>query len=241
MQLIPAIDLMAGKIVRLSRGDPKTSKIYEKFGNPLKTARKWQLEGAKKLHIIDLDAALGFGNNRSIISEIAKNINLPIQVGGGIRSFNEVERLLTLKIHQVILGDLPFSNPDALMQIQKKFGADHVIVALDNKNGEIMVQGWKSKTSFGVKESLKKFLSMGIYRFLITSITRDGTLSGPDIETLTRATRFSGAKIIAAGGIGRLEDLMNLQKIGVEGVVIGKAFYEERFTLKEALEILGGT
>jgi phosphoribosylformimino-5-aminoimidazole carboxamide ribotide isomerase len=240
MQLIPAIDLMKGRIVRLSRGDPKTAKIYEQFGDPIRTAQKWQTDGAKKLHIIDLDAALGSGNNQSLISEIAENINLPIQVGGGIRSFKDVERLLSLRIDQVILGALPFNDPLALIQIQEKFGPNHVIVALDNKNGNIMIEGWKTKTSMGIKEALKKFLSMGIYSFLITSITKDGTLSGPDLETLDKANRNPGAKIIAAGGIGQIEDLLNLQRIGVEGAVIGKALYEERFTLKEALEKLGG-
>jgi phosphoribosylformimino-5-aminoimidazole carboxamide ribotide isomerase len=231
---------MKGRIVRLSRGDPKTAKIYEQFGDPIKTAKKWQADGAKKLHIIDLDAALGSGNNRSIIAEIAKNVNLPIQVGGGIRSFKDAERLFALKIDQVILGALPFNYPSALIKIQKKFGPSHVIVALDNKNDEIMIEGWKTKTSMGIRESLKNFLSMGIYRFLITSITKDGTLSGPDLDTLNKASRNPGAKIIAAGGIAQLEDLLALQRIGVEGVVIGKALYAERFTLKEALEILGG-
>ncbi|MCW3997314.1 MAG: 1-(5-phosphoribosyl)-5-[(5-phosphoribosylamino)methylideneamino]imidazole-4-carboxamide isomerase [Candidatus Bathyarchaeota archaeon] len=240
MQLIPAIDLMKGRIVRLSRGDPKTAKIYEQFGDPVQTAQKWQAEGAKKLHIIDLDAALGSGNNYSLISEIVENVTLPIQVGGGIRSFKDAERLLALKIDQVILGALPFNDPSALILIQEKFGPDHVIVALDNRNGDIMIEGWKTKTSMGINEALKKFLSMGIYSFLITSITKDGTLSGPDLETLDKANRNPGAKIIAAGGIGQLEDLLDLQGIGVEGAVIGKALYEERFTLKEAFEKLGG-
>jgi phosphoribosylformimino-5-aminoimidazole carboxamide ribotide isomerase len=240
MQLIPAIDLMKGRIVRLSRGDPKTAKIYRQFGDPVQTAQKWQAEGAKKLHIIDLDAALGSGNNYSLISEIVENVTLPIQVGGGIRSFKDAERLLALKIDQVILGALPFNDPSALILIQEKFGPDHVIVALDNRNGDIMIEGWKTKTSMGINEALKKFLSMGIYSFLITSITKDGTLSGPDLETLDKASRNPGAKIIAAGGIGQLEDLLDLQGIGVEGAVIGKALYEERFTLKEAFEKLGG-
>ncbi|HUU86443.1 MAG TPA: HisA/HisF-related TIM barrel protein, partial [Candidatus Glassbacteria bacterium] len=107
MQLIPAIDLMNGRIVRLSRGDPNTAKIYEQFGGPVTTAKKWQKDGAKKLHIIDLDAALGSGNNRSIIAEIAESVNLPIQVGGGIRTIKDVEHLLSLGINQVILGALP--------------------------------------------------------------------------------------------------------------------------------------
>ncbi|MBK5132820.1 1-(5-phosphoribosyl)-5-[(5-phosphoribosylamino)methylideneamino] imidazole-4-carboxamide isomerase [Candidatus Bathyarchaeota archaeon] len=231
---------MNGRIVRLSRGDPNTAKIYEQFGGPAKTAQKWQKDGAKKLHIIDLDAALGFGNNRSIIAEIAESVNLPIQVGGGIRTIKDVEHLLSLGIDQVILGALPFNDPFALNQIQKQFGSDVVIVALDNKNGKIMIEGWKTKTMMGVRGSLTKFLGVGIKSFLITSIPKDGTLSGPDLETLDKASRTPGAEIIAAGGIGQLDDLRELQKIGVEGAVIGKALYEERFTLKEALNQFGG-
>ena len=232
---------MNGRIVRLSRGDPNTAKIYEQFGDPIKTAQKWQEDGAKKLHIIDLDAALGSGNNRSIISEIAKSITLPIQVGGGIRTIIDVEHLLSLGIDQVILGALPFNDPFALNKIQKQFGSDVVIVALDNKNGNIMIEGWKTKTKLRVRDSLNKFIGMGIKSFLITSIIKDGTLSGPDLETLGEASRIPEAKIIAAGGIGQIEDLIELNKIGVDSAVIGKALYEERFTLKEALNQFGGT
>ncbi len=142
MQLIPSIDLMNGKIVRLSQGDPKTAKVYDQFGGPVETARKWKAEGAKKLHIIDLDAALGTGNNRSVIAEIAENVELSIQVGGGIRTIETAQKLLTTGISQVILGALAFSNPKAITQIQQEFGAETVIVALDNRNGKIMVEGW---------------------------------------------------------------------------------------------------
>ncbi len=232
---------MNGRIVRLSRGDPNTAKIYKQFGDPIKTAQKWEEDGAKKLHIIDLDAALGSGNNRSIISEIAESTTLPIQVGGGIRTIMDVEHLLSLGIDQVILGALPFNDPFALNKIQKQFGSDVVIVALDNKNGNIMIEGWKTKTKMKIRESLNKFIGMGIKSFLITSIIKDGTLSGPDLETLGEASKIPEAKIIAAGGIGQLEDLIELNKIGVDSAVIGKALYEERFTLKEALSQFGGT
>jgi phosphoribosylformimino-5-aminoimidazole carboxamide ribotide isomerase len=231
---------MNGRIVRLSRGDPRTAKIYEQFGNPVETAQKWQADGAEKLHIIDLDAAFGFGDNLSLIAKIAENVTLPIQVGGGIRSLRYVEKLFALKIDQVILGALPFKDPPILIQIKQKFGSDAVIVALDNKNGKVMIEGWKTRTTMGIRESLKKFLSMEIHNFLITSIVKDGTLSGPDLKTLKEINRTPEVKIIAAGGIGQLEDLINLKRIGVAGAVIGKALYEEQFSLKEALKKLGG-
>ena len=239
MQLIPAIDLMNGKIVRLTHGDPKTAKVYSQFGGPIETAKKWQAEGATKLHIIDLDAALGMGNNLSVIADIAKSLDLPIQVGGGIRNIDAVEKVLRLGVSQVILGALAFSDPDAVTQVQQEFGAKSVIVALDNRDGKIMVEGWKTATALDMKEALKKFVALGVEAFLVTSITKDGTLSGPDLDTLREACQYPNVAVIAAGGIGGLNDLVALKRVGVEGAVIGKALYEGRFTLKEALKTVG--
>ena len=255
MQLIPAIDLMGGKIVRLTRGDPKTAKTYEEqFGTPLEAAKRWRDEGAGKLHIIDLDAAFGKGDNYEVISEIAANVELPIQVGGGIRSFEIASKLFKTGIKQVILGSLAFSDPACIRKIRDRFGADSVIVALDNnKDGLVMTQGWKNPKGFIVKrkgskkrfylkslnvqDALEMFTGLfGVERFLITSTVQDGMLSGPDLNTLSKAVEFPNAKIIAAGGISSIKDLAVLKEIGVEGVVIGKALYEGHFTLKEALQ-----
>ncbi len=239
MQLIPAIDVMNGEIVRLTHGNPDTAKVYSQFGGPVETAKKWQAEGAKKLHIIDLDAALGIGDNLPVIAEIAENTSFTIQVGGGIRNIKAVEKVLGLGINQVILGALAFSNPQAVTQIQQSFGAKSVIVALDNRDGKIMVEGWKTATALGVKEALEKFVVLGVKTFLVTSITKDGTLSGPDLDTLREACQYPEVEVIAAGGIGGLNDLVALKRMGVEGAVIGKALYEGRFTLKEALKTVG--
>jgi len=240
MQLIPAIDLMNGKIVRLTRGEAKTAKIYEtEFGTPVDAAKRWRDEGASKMHIIDLDAAFALGNNYSVIAEIANDVKLPIQVGGGIRSYEIIENLFETGITQVILGALAFSDPSAIGKIQKKFGAESVIVALDNKDGLIMVEGWKTATAMTVEDALEKYTNLGVRRFLITSIAQDGMLTGPDLPTLSQATLYPNAKIVAAGGIGRIGDLAALKEIGVEGAVIGKALYEKRFTLKEAIQKIG--
>jgi len=239
VQLIPAIDLMNGKIVRLTHGDPKTAKVYSQFGGPVETAKKWQADGATKLHIIDLDAALGMGDNLSIIADIAESTDLPIQVGGGIRSISTVEKVLGLGVRQVILGALAFSDPQVITQIQQKFGAQSVIVALDNRDGKVMVEGWKTATAFGMKEASEKFVALGVKVFLVTSITKDGTLSGPDLDTLREACQYPDVEVIAAGGIGGLNDLVALKRVGVVGAVIGKALYEGRFTLKEALKMMG--
>lgn len=240
MQLIPAIDLMSGKIVRLTRGEAKTAKTYEKkFGTPLEAAKRWRDEGAGKLHIIDLDAAFSLGDNRAVIAEVAKNIDLPIQVGGGIRSYETAEKILQTGVTQVILGALAFSDPTAIIKIQKKFGDESVIVALDNKDGQIMVEGWQTKTAMTVDDALDKYTALGVRRFLITSIVQDGMLTGPDLQTLSGATLYPNVKIIAAGGIGTIGDLVALKEIGVEGAVIGKALYEEKFTLKQAIQTIG--
>lgn len=236
MQVIPAVDLMNGKVVRLSRGDPETAKVYSQFGGPVETAQEWKRQGAEKLHIIDLDAAFQTGNNISVISKIAESVGLPIQVGGGIRTFEAAEKLLNAGISQVILGALAFSDPDAIGRIREKFGLNRVLVALDNKEGRIMVEGWKTATQFGIEEALDKFAKMNVKTFLITSITKDGTLSGPDLETLAQACQYPNVDVLAAGGIGSLTDLIALKRVGVAGAVVGKALYEGRFTLKEAIK-----
>jgi phosphoribosylformimino-5-aminoimidazole carboxamide ribotide isomerase len=240
MQLIPAIDLMGGKIVRLTKGKAETAKSYEtQFGTPLQAAERWRDEGAGKLHIIDLDAAFSIGDNRAVTAEVAKNISLPIQVGGGIRSYEIAEALLKVGVAQVILGSLAFSDPSVITKIQKRFGPDSVIVALDNKEGRIMVEGWQTETAMTVDHALEKYSLLDVHTFLITSIAQDGMLNGPDLQTLSAAIMYPDAKIIAAGGIGSIGDLSALKEIGCEGAVIGKALYEGRFTLKEALAKIG--
>jgi phosphoribosylformimino-5-aminoimidazole carboxamide ribotide isomerase len=231
---------MNGKIVRLTRGEAKTAKFYDtQFGTPVEAAKRWADEGAGKLHIIDLDAAFGLGNNHAVIAEISKNVKLPIQVGGGIRSCETAETLFQTGITQVILGALAFSDPSAISKIRTRFGVDSVIVALDNKDGQIMVEGWKTATAMTVDEALEKYTTMSVRNFLITSIAQDGMLNGPDLLTLSQAAQYPNAKITAAGGIGSIGDLAALKDIGVEGAVIGKALYEGRFTLKEAISKIG--
>jgi phosphoribosylformimino-5-aminoimidazole carboxamide ribotide isomerase len=230
---------MKGKIVRLTRGEAKTAKVYDQFGGPILTAKKWEEEGARKLHLIDLDAALGIGNNFSVIEQIVKNVDIPIQIGGGIRKITTAKKLLKLGVNQVILGALAFNNPKVITKIQQEFDFATVIVALDNRNGKIMVEGWKIPTGMDLTQALKSFEEFRVTTFLITSITKDGTLSGPDLENLSKACRYPNLKIIAAGGVGSLSDLVALKRIGVEGVVIGKALYEGKFSLKEAVKIGG--
>lgn len=240
MEVIPAIDLMKGKVVRLFQGDPKTAKIYDQLGDPVAIAKMWEKDGAKTLHIIDLDAALNLGNNFAMISKIADAVNLPIQVGGGIRKLETAENLLKMGISRIILGSLAFNEPHTLTKIQKKFGNERLIVALDHQNGRVMVEGWKTPTKLGIEEALAKFLDLQIKTFLVTSITQDGTLVGPDVNTLSKVCVNPRVNIIAAGGVSSLNDLITLKQIGVKGVIVGKALYEGRFTLKEAIKTVKG-
>jgi phosphoribosylformimino-5-aminoimidazole carboxamide ribotide isomerase len=236
MQVIPAIDLMNGKVVRLTKGDPQQATFYDSWGAPVEVAQKWKREGADRLHIIDLDAAFGKSDNLKVVAEISKATSLPIQVGGGIRSVEAVKRLLNASIQYVILGSLAFREPSAIKQIQKKFSPDRIIVALDHRDGMVMVEGWTSSTTYTLMEALEEFAKLGVKAFLITSITKDGTLSGPDLDTLEETCKWSGGGIIAAGGIGTLKDLTALKRIGVDAAVVGKALYEGKFTLKEAIQ-----
>lgn len=236
MQVIPAIDLMKGRVVRLLRGDAEQATFYDQWGSPTDVALKWKSDGAQRLHIIDLDAAFDKPDNLKEVVEISRATSLPIQVGGGIRSIEAVETLLSAGIQCVILGSFAFQDPNAITQIQGKFGAERVIIALDNRDGIVMVRGWTCTTTFTLKEALENYAKLGAKSFLITSITKDGTLSGPDLDTLEKACTWSGGGIIAAGGIGTLKDLVALKLVGVDAAVVGKALYEGRFTLKQAIE-----
>lgn len=231
---------MKGKVVRLTKGDPEKATFYDSMGTPLEIAKKWQDEGAQRLHIIDLDAAFGKPDNLEVITEIAKTTELPIQVGGGIRSVEVAQRLLNAGIQYVILGSLAFSDPYAIVQLQKEFSPERVIVALDHREGVIMVEGWTSSTSVSLRDALAEYASLGAKSFLITSITKDGTLKGPDLGILEEACQYSHKGVIAAGGIGTLEDLQAIKKVGAEAAVVGKALYEGKFTLKEAIAAVQG-
>ncbi|MCS7114696.1 MAG: 1-(5-phosphoribosyl)-5-[(5-phosphoribosylamino)methylideneamino]imidazole-4-carboxamide isomerase [Nitrososphaerota archaeon] len=236
MKVFPAIDLMEGKVVRLCQGDPKTAKKYDYLGEPVTMAKKWEREGADALHIIDLDAAFNKGNNLVTISNIVDAVKLPVHVGGGIRSIETAENLLNIGVKYIMLGTLAFKKPEVIVDLVERFG-DRIIIALDHRDTKIMVEGWKTSVEIEVKDALKRFLELQVKTFLLTSVSRDGTLGGVDVDVLSQACAYKEARIIAAGGVGSLKDLAVLKRIGVYGVVIGKALYEGLFTLKEALKV----
>ncbi len=240
MQIIPAVDLMNSRVVRLVRGDPETMKSYEHFGDPVMVAKRWEKEGADAIHIIDLDAALNRGSNLGVIKEIVRVVKLSTQVGGGIRNLEAARTLLRMGVQRIILGALAFNEPSGVAELLMNFGSERVVVALDYHDDKVMVKGWKTTTKLSVEEAATRFLQLGAEKFLVTSITRDGTLKGPDYDMLKRVCSYPHISVIAAGGVSSLQDLALLKQVGVWGVVIGKALYEGVFELREALKIGSG-
>ena len=233
MQIIPAIDILDSQLVRLTKGDPSTKESY-RTSNPAEAAVEWARRGAEMIHIIDLDAALGKNPNTDMILGITQEVDTPIQVGGGIRSIEVAEKLLDGGVERIILGSLPIKEPETALKILNKYSSDRVIIALDHKNGNLMVQGWQQTTEHKLGESLQAFTQQGYEWFLVTDINQDGTLDGPDCKTYNEIA--CSGKIIASGGVGSLEDIRRLKETGVEAAVIGKALYLNQFSLEEAME-----
>lgn len=237
MEVIPAVDLMNGRVVRLLKGNPQFPKSYEHLGSPVEVAMKWEAEGAKSIHVIDLNAALELGSNLHVIKEIVNTVGIPVQVGGGIRSLESARGLLNLGVDRIILGSLAFEEPHTLEILLEEYGSRRIIIALDHLNGTVMVRGWKTPAKLSPEVAASRFSRLGVNLFLVTSVARDGTLMGPDLDTLFKV-RHLGVDVIAAGGISSLEDLLDLKKVGVRGVIVGKALYEGRFSLSEALKVV---
>lgn len=234
MIIIPAVDIMNGKCVRLVRGDPEKSTVY--YENPVEAAQLLENQGADLIHVIDLDAALGSGQNIETIKKILKKINVNVQIGGGIRTLETADALLKLGANRVIFGTAAVKNPSLIEEAVKKYDSESIAVAIDEKDGKVAVHGWKNKSEKGYLEFASSFEKMGVGALIFTPISVDGTLKGPGIEKTVKLVKTVNVPVIASGGVAKLEDLVALTGTGVEGVVIGTALYEKKFTLEEALE-----
>lgn len=238
MLIIPAIDLKDGCVVRYVQGK-LDKKVYSK--DPVKTALHWVRQGAQYMHIVDLDGAFtGTPRNLPVVKEIAKNIDIPIEFGGGVRDFPTIDELLAAGIKRVILGTRAIEDETFLKDVFKRFGKK-VIVSLDAKNDFLATKGWldqcKTTNLFDFGCILK---DIGFTEVIYTDVFKDGTLSGPNIKSIKSLLKKTGLGVVASGGISTLEDLKKLKKIekdGVTAVIIGKALYEGKFTLKEAITI----
>lgn len=234
MKVIPAIDIMENKVVRLVKGDPKNKTIYN--DNPIETAKRWEAAGADMLHVVDLDATLGLGSNLKTIKKVVSEISIPVEVAGGLRTEETIESVLDFA-PKAVLGTVAFKNRDMLQRIAKKFGRDRIVISSDQLNGKIVVSGWKENTGVDLIPGIEEFVNLGFSEFLITSVDRDGTLKGPDLDSLRKACNIEGTRVIASGGISNLKDTVDVKKIGVAGVILGKALYDKKITIEEVKAI----
>lgn len=235
MKVLAAIDIMNGDVVRLTKGDQSTKKVYS--NDPIQIAKKWAKDGADMLHVVDLDAAFGNeSSNLSIISEILDSVNIPIQIGGGIRNTEIFEKIVKMGFSKIVVGTMAYRNVNELRLLSKNYG-DKIVISLDEINGKVMIEGWKSSSNYKVEDAINKFNKLGISNFLLTSIIKDGTLSGPDIVTLNSINTDRKSKIIASGGISSLVDVLRVRSVGCDSVILGKALYEERLDIKKVKAI----
>lgn len=241
MLIIPAIDLQNGKCVRLSQGRKDASTVYD--DDPLRVASEFALAGAEMLHIVDLDAAFsGSGStNRLLVRDIIRAIQIPVQFGGGLRTVKDVAEMIELGVSRAIVGTIAVESPETVAELVSRFGADRVAVGIDAKDGEVMVRGWEQKGSIRAVELARVVADVGVARIIYTDVTRDGMLSGLNIEQTLMLARESGLKVTASGGVSTLDDLKKLNSLvtdGVDSVIVGKALYEGRFSLAEAVSAL---
>jgi phosphoribosylformimino-5-aminoimidazole carboxamide ribotide isomerase len=223
-EIIPAIDILNGRCVRLKQGRYDAETVYSK--DPVEMAKKWESEGAKRLHVVDLDGArTGIPNNIEIIKSIAKELNIPVQTGGGIRNFDLIKELIDFGIDRIILGTTAVKNPNLLAKVCEKFG-EQIAVAIDAKEGRVATEGWTQVSKKDTLTLAREAIDLGVKRFIYTDISRDGMLQGPNFEGIKNFVSQIRVPVIASGGISSKEDIEKLKETGAEGCIVGKALYE---------------
>ena len=236
MQLYPAIDMKNGQCVRLRQGAFKDITIYSDA--PEKVAAHWQEKGASFLNLVDLDGALaGYSVNEEVIRRIADTVSIPIEIGGGIRSKEAVERMLDLGVRRVIIGTKAAEHPEFLRDMVRTFGEEAIVAGVDAKDGMVAVEGWEKVSSLTARDLCLTMKEYGVRHIVYTDISRDGMLSGPNVEATRKLTEETGLDIIASGGVSCMEDLKCLHEAGIRGAIIGKALYENRIDLAEAVRL----
>ena len=234
MLLIPAIDLKNGQCVRLLQGEADAETVYS--NDPAAMAGSFEDAGAKRLHLVDLDGAFkGQSANLASIHSILKTISIPVQLGGGLRTSDDVERMLELGVASVIIGTMAVKNPDVLEDIIQRFSGKQIILGIDARNRKVAIEGWQEGTDIDDVDFALRWKKAGIKRVVFTDIANDGMLSGPNIEALSNFARRSGLRVVASGGVSSMEDLellKTLESDGVDQVISGKAIYEGKLDLK---------
>ncbi len=233
MKIIPAIDLMDGQVVRLVQGKPENKTVYS--NNPQEIAKKWEKQGADMLHIVDLDATLQRGTNFELIQKIVKEVSIPVQVAGGLRNESIINNALDFA-DRIVLGTLAFKQKDMVVALGKKFGYDKLVISADHNNGKILINGWTQGTAIKLLDAIQEFSNYGFTEFLITNVSRDGTLQGPDLQNLATSCA-QNVNVIASGGMSKPSDVSDVKQCGVYGVILGKALYEGKITIEEAKKL----
>jgi phosphoribosylformimino-5-aminoimidazole carboxamide ribotide isomerase len=242
MTLYPAIDILDGSAVRLVKGDFEAKKVYDE--DPLDAARGWVQTGAKYLHVVDLDGAkTGAPVNLEHLRRIAGELGVPVQYGGGLRSARAVGDALAAGATRVILGTAAFTQAGLLEQVLGEHGKERILVSVDVRGGHVTTAGWTETTEIATEAVIASLAERGARDLVFTNVDRDGMLEGPDLEEVRRVLQAArGGSVIYSGGIGQLADLEGLVALGeqsLEGVIVGKALYERRFTVPEALAVVG--
>lgn len=241
MLLIPAIDLREGKCVRLVEGRLDRETVYSE--DPAAMATLWQAQGARMLHVVDLDGAFaGTPKNLDVLKDILTAIEIPVQVGGGIRSMETIELLLEIGVARVILGTVAILNPELVSEACSRYG-EAVLVGIDGRNGQVAIEGWGLTAEKGTVELALEMKNMGVKRVVFTDIRRDGRLQGPNLKAIGQLAQVTGLKVVASGGISTLDDLRSIREmehLGVDAAIMGKALYSGAIDLRKALAVAAG-
>ena len=240
MRIYPAIDIRGGKAVRLYKGDFAQETV---FGEPAEMAKKWEAAGGEFLHLVDLDGArAGKSMNLDVVKEIIAAVNIPVELGGGIRTMENIDEVLAAGVQRVILGSVAAKNPALVKEACAKYG-DRVVVGIDAKDGIVAVDGWEGSGDVEVTVLAKEMAKAGVKTIIYTDISRDGTLEGVNVEATAQLARESGIKIVASGGVKSIDDvkaLLPYEKEGIEGVIVGKSIYMGTLDLTEAVKVAKG-
>lgn len=240
MEVIPAIDLLEGKCVRLYQGDYDRSQVFNE--NPVEVARHWVEQGATRLHLVDLDGAKqGKSVNLKVIEAITAAISIPVQVGGGLRDRSAVATLLSLGVQRAILGTVAVEQPELVTQLTQEFPGQ-IVVGIDARNGKVATRGWLETSEVAATELAQNMAQQGAAAIIYTDIHRDGTLSGPNLPALRELVEAVDVPVIASGGVSSLTDLLSLlalEPLGVTGAIVGRAIYTGDVDLKEAVQAVG--
>ncbi|MFC7402835.1 bifunctional 1-(5-phosphoribosyl)-5-((5-phosphoribosylamino)methylideneamino)imidazole-4-carboxamide isomerase/phosphoribosylanthranilate isomerase PriA [Citricoccus sp. GCM10030269] len=242
LELLPAVDVQDGQAVRLVQGEAGSATSY---GDPLEAAMAWQSAGAEWIHLVDLDAAFGRGNNREVMSRVVEELGVKIELSGGIRDDASLENALAMGATRVNLGTAALEDPEWTERVIGRFG-EQIAVGLDVRGTTLAARGWTQEGG-DLWEVLARLEDAGCARYVVTDVTKDGTLRGPNTDLLTEVCTRTAKPVVASGGISSLEDIAALYEmvgvgdgVGVEGAIMGKALYAGRFTLEQALAVAGG-